>query len=572
VGARIRRTSNEPGHPQRVPLQVKTLVITPMQSPTNTALQNSEHNLNKRNLGAIAGVLLSRLLGVARTVIINAYFGANTALDAFNAAARFPNSLRDLFADGALSAAFTKAFIDAKPLGVEKEKELIAITAGFFLIVTLLVAVIAAVFAEPFIRLMSDPEFITHGGLATASELFRWLAFFLPLTMLNAIVMAILGVEGLTFRAMNGSLFVSIGMVAGTLALGLFLTDPIYGLTWGMMVGAIFQLVYQAIPILGKIPLPNMNPLIWFHFKPLRDILKMMAPRALGQGASVLALMVNTYFALTLGSGVMTFVATTIIIIQVPIGLFGVATGFASLPVLTDAINQHDYKRFSSLLTQSLNTSLWLAAFTTAGFALLIVPFYIVVFQHGKIDFSDTLQNALCICAYSSGIIFGAGGKILMNTLYALNATRQIVWNSLVYLFVSALLCAILVPNFGIIGLGLAFGIASAANYWLNYAFVYAAYQKFNPKVSPYQSAGSWYWLGNSAYTLLAFVFSIGGIYLTTYGWQFFTIFTGIPLTTLNAGLILLAAGVVLVILWVGLTYLIGPKHLQRLLRRSRQL
>lgn len=539
-----------------------------MEAPIKTE-RAIQHSLAKRNAGAMAGVLLSRLLGVARTVIINAYFGANTALDAFNTAFRFPTSLRDLFADGALSAAFTKGLVDIRPCGIDKEKELIAIVTGFFITVTTALAILAAFYAGPFLQYMSDPRFQASGGLALASNLFQVLAFYLPLTMLNAIVMAILGVEGLTFRAMNGSLFVSIGMVGATLIVGPFIDNPIYALTWGALIGALLQLIYQIIPVykIGLLSFPIFNPFSWLRFKPLHDILKMMAPRALGQGASILALMVNTYFALKIGSGVMTFVATTIIIIQVPIGLFGVATGFASLPVLTNAISKKDYKRFSELLTQSLDNSLWLAAFTTLGFALLIVPLYILVFQHGKITFIDTLQNALCICAYASGIIFGAGSKILLNTLYALNATKQIVLNSVAYLIVNAGLSTLLVPPLGILGLGLAFGIASAFNYWLNYFLIYNAYRKLDSSQSPYQSGGNFYWLKNLIYTCFAFTASLFGVYVTTEGWNKFMELTNIPLTTLNAGIILGSGGLIYLISFIGLTYWMGPEHLRKFLK-----
>lgn len=532
--------------------------------------QAHSQNLTHRNLGAIAGVLLSRSIGVVRTVIINAYFGANVTLDAFNTAFRFPNSLRDLFADGALSAAFTKSLVDIKPAGLAKERELIAIAMGFFLTITVLLAIIGAFFAQSFIRLMSDATFQASGGLALATQLFTLLVFYLPLTMINAVIMAILGVKGLLFRAMNGSLFLSIGMVAGIIFFSPYFSEPIFGLAWGALFGALLQLIYQAWPVLrmGLLAFPVLNPFIWWHYHPLHTMVRLMLPRALGQGATILALMINTYFALSLGSGVMTFVATTIIIIQVPIGLFGVATGFASLPVLTVAINERQGQRFSLLLTQSLNTSLWLATFTTLGLALFIVPLYRIIFQHGAINFTDTLQNALCICAYASGIIFSAAGKLLLNALYALDATRKIVWNSVLYLVASATLSAILVPRLGITGLGLAFGLASAANYWLNYYFVYHAFRQRHPDQSPYFMGGRYYTAINLLISLLAFAVSFLGIYLTTQVWPLFTDLTGLPLSLLNASWILIIAGLLFCIVFLGATYYLGPAHLQCVLKR----
>ena len=98
------------------------------ESPT----EQQQTSVGRRSFAAMAGVLLSRASGVVRTVIINAVFGANVKMDAFNTAFRFPNSLRDLFADGALSAAFMKVLVDEIQNDNGDEKALISIVMGFF--------------------------------------------------------------------------------------------------------------------------------------------------------------------------------------------------------------------------------------------------------------------------------------------------------------------------------------------------------------------------------------------------------------------------------------------------------
>ena len=64
-----------------------------------------------RSAGLISlATFASRLLGVGRETVLAYYFGAGTAMDAFNVAFRIPNLLRDLFAEGAMTAAFVPAF------------------------------------------------------------------------------------------------------------------------------------------------------------------------------------------------------------------------------------------------------------------------------------------------------------------------------------------------------------------------------------------------------------------------------------------------------------------------------
>ena len=64
-----------------------------------------------RSAGLIGiATMASRVLGVARDMVLSAFFGAGTEMDAFNVAFRVPNLLRDLFAEGAMTAAFVPTF------------------------------------------------------------------------------------------------------------------------------------------------------------------------------------------------------------------------------------------------------------------------------------------------------------------------------------------------------------------------------------------------------------------------------------------------------------------------------
>ena len=537
---------------------------------TNSDKNISNTSISKRSFAAMSGVLLSRSSGVIRTVVINSVFGANVLMDSFNTAFRFPNSLRDLFADGALSAAFMKALVDEAPKGIEAEKKLISVIAGFFLSITLILAILAVVFAKPFIALISDQQFALAGGLSLATHLFQMLAFYLPLTMLNAVIMAVLGVHNMNFRAMNGSLFLSVGMLLGALALAPLLHfygfNIIYGLGIGALLGAIMQLVYQVWPLfkLNLISFPCFNPAQWLRYKPLKNVLWMMAPRALGQGASTLALMINTFFAIKIGQGAMTYVATTVIIIQVPIGLFGVATGFASLPVLTNAINKKDANQFSKLFTESLDMTLWLALLTVIAFSLFMIPAYNLVFQHGKITYFDTLQNCIAICAYATGILFSTGSKVLLNGLYALNSTRYIVYNSLAYLLVNAVLTAILTPIYGLIGLGLAYGFASATNFWLNYYLVYYSYRKQKFGFSPYSAGGKNYANKLLGFSILSFVISMLGLWLIENYWGHFSAIMGFSLSMPLSFAYLSIGGGIFAGVCLLLTAFSGPTALQK--------
>jgi putative peptidoglycan lipid II flippase len=548
-----------------------------MQKETDQPYSQESKQLAKSSFAAIAGVLLSRASGVIRTVVVNGSFGAGIALDAFNAAFRFPNALRDLFADGALSAAFIKVFVDAKEKGKEEEKKVISVVIGFFITVTLIIAILFAIFSFDFMHLMSSEKFKSSGGVTLASNLFKILAFYLPITMLNAVAMASLGVLGQTFRATNGSLFLSVGMILGSLVFAPafhFINIPIiFGLAFGAMLGALFQLIYQFVPLikLNYISLPNFNIKTWLSYVPLKNVLQLMAPRMLGQGALTIALFINTMFAIQIGTGVLTYVVTAITIIQVPIGLFGVATGFAALPVLTRAINEKEIHKFSQLLIDSLETSMGLAILTTAGFALFIVPFYQVVFQHGKIHFNDTIHNSIAVCAYSIGIVFSSGSKVLLTGFYSLNKTRQIVYNAFCYLGTSALLTFYLAPKLGILGLGISYGVSTCLDFYMNLFFLKRIVKKMDYPISVYEAGGRYFMTRLFIFTFLGFLFSLLGVESIIHFWSQFPAHFHSPLTFLTSFFVLLIGGLLYGILCFILIYFYGPQHIRKTIRTQFQ-
>lgn len=536
---------------------------------------NSEDSkqLAKLSFAAIGGVLLSRASGVIRTVVVNGTFGAGFMTDSFNAAFRFPNALRDLFADGALSAAFIKVLVDAKIKGEEEEKKLISIVIGFFLVITLFIALLCAIFSYEFMTLISSENFQNSGGVNLASDLFKILAFYLPITMLNAVAMASLGVLGKTFRATNGSLFLSVGMIVGCFIFApLFHAihkEPIFGLAFGAMLGALFQLIYQFIPLfqLKLIGMPNFQVKTWFSYPPLKEVLLLMAPRALGQGALTLALLINTMFAIQVGQGVLTYIMTAMIIIQVPIGLFGVATSFAALPVLTRTVANNDFKKFSQLLVESLETSLWLALLTSLAFALFIVPFYHLIFQHGKITYSDTIQNSIAVCAYSTGILFSSGSKVIINGFYTLNKTKQIVYNAFVYLGVSGCLSSILAPKFGILGLGLSYGISTTIDFFMNLYFLKRVYWKNNFGKTPYLAGGKFFSFKILFFSVSGFIVSYAGVQFIARFWSRSSYDFAKELSYSHSFIFLAGGGFLYLIFCLIILLLFGPMSFKRMIR-----
>jgi putative peptidoglycan lipid II flippase len=482
--------------------------------------------LARRSAYASLGVLLSRFSGVFRSQVVNAVFGASTRLDAFNVALRFPSVLRDLFAEGALSAAFTKELVEADNHGKDSVRELVSIITGFFLLFTLTLSLLMCFYAEPLISAVTSESFRQRGGFSLAVLCFRVLVFYLPIAMLSAVAMSILGNRGQTFRATIASAFFNLGTIVGALLGGSIAAvldvDAIAGLAVGTLAGGILQFCYQVFPLVreGLFPWPSFSPRSWVRCQPLRSVLTMMAPRAVSQGALSLALFVNTHFATAAGEGAITYITNAQVIILVPVGLFGVAASFASLPMLSQAVHDRNAEKLGTLLSDSLQNSLWLSWLSLVAFAIVGVPFCAVLLEHGQVTANDTIQNAVAVCAYSIGMFFNSGSKVLMQGFYALNDVRRSVINASIYLFVNATLSFLLAPRYGIIGLGLSNSIAAAVDFSLNWYFLNKVSNRNGlPMSQLHGPLGKT--LRRSLLFLALFAFCIGilGVYLASEVW-----------------------------------------------------
>ena len=116
-----------------------------------------------RSAGLIGiATMASRLLGVAREMALAWVFGAGTQMDAFNVAFRIPNLVRDLFAEGAMSAAFVPTFTRTlASRGRPAAWRLGNLVINALLLVTGTLVVLGILFATPITHAIAGEEFPT---------------------------------------------------------------------------------------------------------------------------------------------------------------------------------------------------------------------------------------------------------------------------------------------------------------------------------------------------------------------------------------------------------------------------
>lgn len=385
-------------------------------------------------------VMGSRVMGLVREQIFAYFFGASREYDAFLTAFRIPNLLRDLLAEGALSAAFVSVF--SKELATDGKKRAfhLANLVTNVLVVVLVIASIAGIFfAEPLVRAIAmgfDPE-----KAALAAMLTQIMFPFILFVGLAALAMGMLNAQNFFALPQSASTFFNITSILVGLG-SAFLLAPDYmlalwrqedgapggaeramvGMAIGTLMGGLVQWLIQ-MPTLRKTGY-RWKPVVDWKDPGLRRILLLMGPAIIGAAAVQLNVFVNSNFASLLGDKPISWLNYAFRLMQFPLGVFGVAIMAASLPVLSRHLAAKDYPGFGKTLTSSLELVVLLTLPAAVGLAVLGEPILRLIYEQGRFLPSDTLATAAALAAYAFGLPGYAALKIVQPAFITLDDAR----------------------------------------------------------------------------------------------------------------------------------------------------
>jgi putative peptidoglycan lipid II flippase len=369
--------------------------------------------------------LVSRILGLVREIVFAALLGAGLHSDAFRIAFRIPNLLRDLFAEGALSAAFVPGY--ARSLLQEGRPEALGLADRVLTVLSLLlgtVVVLGIVFAGPVVGLLAPGYRDVPGKTELTVLLTRVMMPFLPLVSFAAVAMGMLNAEErFGVPALSPAMF-NVMTVACGLALwwlGLPLDQVVLGWSFGALLGGLAQFVVQ---------MPALRRLGW-RFRPewapgdprLRQIARLMAPATLGLAAVQVNLFVNSRFA-SHEEGAVSWLDYAFRLLYLPIGLFGVALGTIAMSGLARRAAEGDLAGLRTTLRQSLAMLAYLTIPATVGLIVLRVPVVRLIYERMRFTAADTEATAAALLLYSFGLVGYTSVKVLAPAFYALGRPR----------------------------------------------------------------------------------------------------------------------------------------------------
>ena len=369
--------------------------------------------------------LMSRLLGLAREQVFAALLGAGLYADAFQTAVRIPNLLRDLFAEGALSAAFVPTYARAlRDGGPERARQLSSRVFTLLAVVLGALVLVGMLLARPLVHVLA-PGFENVPGKEDITVLLtRIMLPFLPIVSFAAVAMGMLNAEERYGPpALAPSLFNLVSIVWGAMlwALGLDLFSVVVGWAVGTLLGGLAQFLIQVPPL-------------WragWRFRPewapgdpgIRAIAGLMAPATIGLAAVEVNIFVSTIFA-SHEPGAVSWLTYAFRILYLPIGVFGVALGTIATTGLARRAAAGDMDGLRETLRQSLRMLAFLTLPATVGLMVLGVPIIRLLFERGRFGSHDTERTAAALTFYAVGLMAYAGVKVLAPAFYALGRPR----------------------------------------------------------------------------------------------------------------------------------------------------
>lgn len=393
----------------------------------------------------------SRVLGLVREQFIAFYFGASGLTDAFLVAYRIPNLLRDLFAEGAFSAAFVPTFVDANLKDPKEARKLLWALFCLLSFVSLIIAGVIMAFTPELIGLFAPTFKDDHQKFETTVLLARLMSPFLCFVSIAALFMGVLNSLKVFFLPSFAPAFFNVSMILSMLIFPKLLIEkglePILSLGLGVLIGGFLQAFIQLPLIIKKGHGPTKPGKIFS--RQTRKVLTLIGPGLLGFAASQINLVINTILASSTVVGAVSWLSFSFRLFQLPVGILSVSIGNSNLVHFSEEWKTGnkkaaiDYLKSSYFLSYFLVFPAMIALYTCAD------EIVNVIFERGKFTAESTIMTAIALRWYALGLPTYSLYKILVPTFYAIDRQKVPVLCSVLGIVINIIFCVLLTPIYG---------------------------------------------------------------------------------------------------------------------------
>jgi len=414
-----------------------------------------------------AGILVTRVLGFVRERVFAHFFGTGIEADAWGAALRIPNVIRNLLGEGTLSASFIPVYAGMIERGeTDNARRLAGVIASLLVLLTAAAALIGIALA-PYIT-----DFVAPGFSGSQRDLTITLVRILfPMSgalILSAWCLGILNTHRRFFLPYAAPAMWNIAQIVTLIALGGYLVGaPLaIAVAWGAVAGSILQIAVQLPAVLkqsGRIAW-NLN----WDTTGARKVVRAWIPVIVGAGVVQISSIVDTQLASLLGSGAVATLRYAQLFQILPISLFGVSVAAVALPELSRDVTRDNKELLRHRVGEGIRQVAYFALPSAFAFAVLGPQLVGALFQTGAFDANDTALVGGVLAAYAIAVPAQAQIKLLATGHYSLGDTKTPVWIAAIAVLVSAVSAFLLMQQLGPAGIALGAAAGAYVNIGLN--------------------------------------------------------------------------------------------------------
>jgi putative peptidoglycan lipid II flippase len=426
-----------------------------------------------------AGILISRIVGLARQRVFAHYFGTSAAGDAFSAAFRIPNFLQNIFGEGALSASFIPVY--AKLLAHEDEEEAAHVANAVLGILALAISLIVliGVLATPYIITAIAPGFRGETRELTI-RLVRILFPGAGLLVLSAWCLGVLNSHHRFFISYTAPVAWNLAMIASLVIFGRRVGQfPLAEyVAWGSVIGSALQFGVQ-VPTVFRL-VHKIRPALDIASEYVKTVIRNFFPVFMSRGVVQISAFVDAILASFLPEGSVVALTYAQSLYTLPVSLFGMSVSAAELPAMSRAIGSHE--EVAGVLKQRLNDGLRRIAFlivpSSMAFLALGDVIAAVLYQTGQFKHDAAIFVWGILAGSTVGLLASTLGRLYSSTYYALHDTRTPLRFAIVRVALTTLLGYLFAlplprllgidPKWGVAGLTASAGIAG----WIEFALL----------------------------------------------------------------------------------------------------
>ena len=419
-------------------------------------------------------VLISRILGYFRDVLIAIYLGSGPIADAFFVAFRIPNTFRRLFSEGTFNAAFVPSYSSEVVQGKKRAQQFANNIFNLLLIGLLFLILVIEIFMPTFIFLIA-PGFTENSEKLELTILLTRITFpFLLFVSLSSFFGAILNSHNKFAAASAAPIILNLFLIF-VLLFSHYLNDKLVNyLSYAVTISGIIQFIFLVI-FTRKYYLPKIS-LNFKINKKIKIFFKKLLPSIFSSGVTQINILVGTIIASFQASAV-SYLYYADRIYQINLAIAGIAIGTVLLPNLSKYIEQNKFNKVEFIQNKSLELSLFLSLPATAALIISSEEITSALFGYGSFDIFSVKNSANALFYFALGLPAFALIKVFSSFLFARHNTKIPFYFSFLSVVINISISLYFFDKIGFIIIPIATSISSWFNSLL--LFVYLIFKNY---------------------------------------------------------------------------------------------